>query len=436
MKAEITGVIPGSIGAELGLEKGDFLISMNGVEPQDFIDYRFLLADEELDVEIEKADGERMIIEIEKGEDEDLGLTFAQNTFDGVKRCKNKCIFCFVDQMPPNLRDSLYVKDDDYRLSLLYGNFITMTNLKDEDLQRIIQFHISPLYISVHTLDPALRQRMLNNPQAGEIIDKISRLATAGIEMHTQIVLCPGVNDGKPLADTITNLKKYWPQVQSAAVVPVGITKYQKNEHMRPFTKEEAAEIVRDISRRQQGFKNEIDSNFVFLADEFYFLAEQEIPSYDHYEEFAQIENGVGLVRYLWEDFEREAVSLPQRIKEPRKIYFVTGVSGERALAPIVQRLNEIENLTVEVIPLQNEFFGHTVTVSGLLTGSDLMLGLKDWRQKIDHLPEIFITSAMLKDEENLFLDDLTVPQVEEQLHCRIRVVEPQGKSIVQAIGN
>ncbi len=300
MKAEIAGVMPESIGAELGWEKGDYLISLNGRVPQDFIDYRFMLAEEFIDVEIEKANGSRMIFEIEKEEDEDLGLIFAQDTFDGVKRCKNKCIFCFVDQMPPDLRDSLYVKDDDYRLSLIYGNFITMTNLTEKDLQRIIQLHISPLYISIHTIDPALRQRMLNNPNAGQILDKISYLAEAGIEMHTQVVLCPGVNDGKHLAETATGLKNYWPQVKTVAIVPVGITKYQKNGFLRPYTKEEAQEIVRYISSIQQEFRQEIDTNFVFLSDEFYLMAEQEIPSYDHYEDFAQIENGVGLVRFLW----------------------------------------------------------------------------------------------------------------------------------------
>jgi putative radical SAM enzyme (TIGR03279 family) len=436
MKAEIAGVMLESIGAELGWEKGDYLISLNGRVPQDFIDYRFMLAEEFIDVEIEKANGSRMIFEIEKEEDEDLGLIFAQDTFDGVKRCKNKCIFCFVDQMPPDLRDSLYVKDDDYRLSLIYGNFITMTNLTEKDLQRIIQLHISPLYISIHTIDPALRQRMLNNPNAGEILDKISYLAEAGIEMHTQVVLCPGVNDGKHLAETATGLKNYWPQVKTVAIVPVGITKYQKNGFLRPYTKEEAQEIVRYISSIQQEFRQEIDTNFVFLSDEFYLMAEQEIPSYDHYEDFAQIENGVGLVRFLWSDFDREAALMPPRIRSSRKIYFVTGISGEKVLAPITRRLNQIENLKVEIIALENKFFGNKVTVAGLLTGSDLISGLKSWRHEINHIPDIFLSSAMLKQEENLFLDDMTVQQVEEQLNCRLHIVEPLGKSIVAAINS
>ncbi|MEL7565139.1 MAG: DUF512 domain-containing protein, partial [Dehalobacterium sp.] len=270
MKAEIAGVIPGSIGSELGLEKGDVLISINGIVPQDLIDYRYLAADEIIDVEIEKLNHQKMLLEIEKDVDEDLGLIFAQDTFDGMKRCKNKCIFCFVDQMPPNLRDSLYLKDDDYRLSLLYGNFITLTNLSEKDLLRIIKMHISPIYISVHSTEPELRKRMLNNPKAGNIMGIISRLAEAGIEMHTQIVLCPGINDGQNLKETIFTLQEYWPQVKSIAAVPVGITKYQKNPALRPYTTGEAKKIVMDISLMQQKFKHKMGTNLFFLADEFY----------------------------------------------------------------------------------------------------------------------------------------------------------------------
>jgi len=436
MKAEIASVIPGSIGSELGLEKGDVLISINGIVPQDLIDYRYLTADEFIDVEIEKLNQQRVLLEIEKDVDEDLGIVFAQDTFDGMKRCKNKCIFCFVDQMPSNLRESLYLKDDDYRLSLLYGNFITLTNLTEEDFQRITKMHISPIYISVHSTEPELRKKMLNNPEAGKIMKSISRLAKAGIEMHTQIVLCPGINDGQRLKESIIKLQEYWPQVKSIAVVPVGLTKHQKNPSLRPYTAMEAKEIVLDISLIQQRSQKKIGTNLVFLADELYLLAKYEIPSYDYYEGFPQIENGVGLVRYLWSEFQKASVDLPKALNTPREIIFVTGMSGGAVLRPIRERLNMIENLKADVIQIKNEFFGSTVTVAGLLTGHDLISGLKDWRETQTLTPEIFITSTMLKYEEDVFLDNMTVTEVENILDCKINVLEPSGKSIVETIKN
>lgn len=433
VKAEISDVIQKSIADELGIEKGDILISVNGIVPQDLIDYRYLCADEYIDVEIKKCNHERIILEIEKDPDEDLGLVFTQDTFDGMKRCKNKCIFCFVDQMPPNLRDTLYVKDDDYRLSLLYGNFITMTNISEKDISRIIKMHISPIYISVHSTNPGLRKKILNNPRAGEIITQISRLADAGIQMHTQIVLCPGINDGKHLQNTIDDLAKFWPQVRSVAVVPVGITKYQKNSFLRSYTPMEARNIIRDISSLQREFKGKLKTNFVFLADEFYLLAGQEIPPYEHYEGFPQIENGVGLVRFFWHDFQKNAFKLPPALKTFQKFYFVTGISGEPVLRPIMKKLNEIKNLEVSLIPVSNDFFGNSVTVTGLLTGHDLIMGLSEWRKKEKGMPEIFITSTMLKFSENVFLDNMTVPQVEKVLNCKINVLDPTGTAIIKA---
>lgn len=434
MKAEISGVIPGSIGAELGVEKGDMLISINGMVPQDLIDYRYLSADEYIDVEIEKGNQQRVILEIEKDVDEDLGLEFTQDTFDGMKRCKNKCIFCFVDQMPPNLRDSLYLKDDDYRLSLLYGNFVTLTNLTEKDLSRIIEMHISPIYISVHSTEPVLRKRMLNHPRAGEITSLIARLAEAGIEMHTQVVLCPKINDGAHLKATVSHLQEFWPQVKSVAVVPVGITKYQRNPALRPYTSREAKQIAAEVFLWQQEFKDKIGSNFVFLADEFYLMAKREIPSYDHYEGFPQIENGVGLVRYFWHDFDKNVAKLPKKLKEPRELFFITGASGGTVLRPVAEKLNLIKNLQVTVLQIPNVFFGDTVTVAGLLTGSDLISGLKEWRNTQNTVPEIFIASTMLKFGEDVFLDNMTLREVEKILHCKISALEPRGKSMIDAI--
>ncbi|ATW24110.1 DUF512 domain-containing protein [Candidatus Formimonas warabiya] len=436
MRAEISGVVPGSIGEELGVKKGDLLRTINGIAPADLLDYRYLSADEFIELEIEKPHQERVIFEIEKDEDEDLGIIFDQDTFDGIKRCKNKCIFCFVDQMPPDLRNTLYLKDDDYRLSLLYGNFITLTNISTREISRIKDMHISPLYISVHSTNPALRQKMLGHSQAGQIVSYLRDLAQAGIEMHTQIVLCPGVNDGEDLYETVHQLSAFWPHVQSVAVVPVGVTKFQKNPLIRPFTGPEAQHVVETVSQWQNNFQKHLKTNFVYLADEFYLLAQREIPPYDHYEGFPQIENGVGLVRSFWTSFRQASALLPKSLDQTRKITFVTGRSAQPVLGPIVKRLNQIDQLEVDLISLTNHFFGPSVTVAGLLTGHDLMVGLRDWRRqyKQDDCPEIFVSSVLLKFGEDLFLDNMTVDQVEKALKIMIHAVDPVGESLIHEV--
>lgn len=435
MKAEISGVVPGSIAEDLGLVEGDCLLSINGMSPVDLIDYGFFIADEYVELEVEKRNQERLIFEIEKDVDDDLGIIFEKGTFDGIKRCKNKCIFCFVDQMPSKLRESLYVKDDDYRLSFLYGNFITLTNISEKDLERIKKLHISPLFISVHTVDEGKRCQMLGNPKTGDILKKMKELVAAGIEMHTQIVLCPGINDGKELEKTIFGLAELWPGVKSLAVVPVGITKFQKNKYLRVFRSQEAREIIGNVSRFQAFFQKENGSNFVYLADEFYLMASCEIPPYDHYEGFPQIENGVGLSRLLWHDFVQAAKNLPRAINCPCRINMVTGRSAEPVLKPIVERINRIENMTVNLIPIKNQFFGSTVTVAGLLTGSDIVFGLTQWRrEQKEERPMIFLPSVMLKHEEIIFLDGLTLEDVEKALKVRITVVEPTGEGIIKKI--
>lgn len=438
MKIRIADVLTGSIANELEISAGDHLIAVNGVTPLDMIEYGFLTAEECLDLEVEKKDGERLFFDIEKDPDEDLGLVFAEDTFDGEKRCKNKCIFCFVDQMPENLRDTLYVKDDDYRLSFLYGNFITMTNLAEKDLERIKKLRISPLYISVHATNPNLRRKILGNCKAGDICRIIGELAAAGIEMHTQIVLCPGINDGRELETTIETLASYWPAVSSVAVVPVGLTRFQKNPSLRVYRPDEAAAIVDEISQKQIDYLEKIDSRFVFLADEFYLMAGKSIPDYDHYEGFPQIENGVGLVRLLWQEFQDKEGEIPTRLASPRQVTLVTGESAKMVLQHLVDRFNLVGNLNVELLTVSNRFFGSTVTVAGLLTGSDLVAGLSAWRlNRIEERPLVLIPSVMLKFAEDVFLDGLTVGEVADKLSIRMVAVAPVAEDLInQVVGN
>jgi len=435
MKAKIAGVVPGSIASELEIAGGDSLLAVNGVMPLDMIEYGFIAAEEYLDLEIEKADGRRQAYDIEKDEDEDLGIIFAEDTFDGQKRCRNKCIFCFVDQMPKQLRDTLYVKDDDYRLSFLYGNYITGTNLTPKDLERIKSMRISPLYLSVHAMDPDLRRRMLGNPQAGGIADLIRELAAAGIGMHTQVVLCPGINDGLQMDRTLTQLADFWPAVSTVAVVPVGLTRFQQQPELRGFDARSAAAVIQQVSHHQVRFQERLGSSFVFLADEFYLLAGAPFPEDDHYEGYPQIENGVGLARLLWQDFAAAEKSLPPSLAEPRRVTLVTGVSAQPILQPLVERFNQIHQLQAELLSLGNEFFGATVTVAGLLTGSDLVRGLHAWRQEQEEeKPLVLVPTVMLKFGEDVFLDGMTVGDVEAALRIRIVPVDPTAAALIDNV--
>jgi len=437
MSAEVSGVISGSIAEEIGLKKGDLLMSINGMEPQDIIDYRYLICDQEISIEVENSLHERIIFEIEKDEDEDLGIVFAQDTFNGLKKCQNKCVFCFVDQMPSNLRETLYLKDDDYRLSFLYGNFITLTNISDAEIARIKAMHISPLYISVHTTNGSLRKKMMNNTRAENIYALIETLAEGGIQMHTQIVLCPGVNDGEELAKSVHDLGALWPHVQSVAVVPVGLTKFREDSVVRSFKPDEAREVVDAVSLWQRKFQNRFGVNFVYLGDELYLLARAELPSFPQYDGFPQIENGVGMVRFFWQGFERIRSNLPKKIKHSRKIVFATGKLAAPVLEPVVERLNHIDNLSVSLVAIENRFFGPSVTVAGLLTGDDLVNGIEQWKKNRNFQSwEVFIPSVMLKYGEDFFLDGTSRGEIEKKLHVKITVVEPTAERLVKALTN
>ncbi len=416
-KGIISNIKPDSIGAELGLEPGDRLLEVNGEPVQDIIDLSFALAEEEIELLIERDSGEQELIAFEKEYDEDLGLEFESAVFDKVRHCANHCIFCFVDQMPEGMRDSLYVKDDDYRLSFLYGNFITLTNLTSRDLSRIARLHLSPLYVSVHTTNGELRQQMLGNKQAGKIVAQLSQLAEQGIEIHTQIVLCPGFNDGNELEKTINDLYTLRPAVLSLAIVPVGLTRYRDNcQPLTKFSPAAAGEIIELVQKWQNKCRQESQESFVYVADEFYLAAGKEIPSYECYDGFPQLENGIGLVRSFLADWEQEEVTMTG-YSEPHYIDVVCGVSAEKILTPLLADFR-VPNLNIRVIAAENSFFGKDITVTGLLTGGDIITAL----QKLPgQRTGIIVPGVALKKGEQVFLDDMTPEQIAAKLQVPVR---------------
>ncbi len=428
--ALITRVIQHSIAEELGVEPGDRLLKINGHALEDLIDYQFLISDEYLEVELNKANGEEWVLEVEKELQEDLGLEFAEATFDGIKRCGNQCVFCFVEQMPPGMRETLYVKDDDYRMSFLHGNFITFTNLSEKNLQRIIRMRLSPLYISVHTTNPELRQKMLNSVRAGKLIGQLKQLAAAGIELHTQVVTCPGLNDGPELARTIRELGNLYPAVQSIAIVPVGLTKYREKLYpLRLFTAEEAQQVIVQVTNFQQEFWFKNHRFLVYAADEFYLMAGLALPEATTYEDFPQTENGVGLVRLFLDSFQQEKPKIIGKINKPTKLLLVTGKSAGKLIQNLAAELNLESNLMVKVVIVPNHYFGETVTVAGLLTGQDLVSTLLTGSTQLDSDTIVCIPSVMLKAGEAIFLDGMTLQAFAEQLGNPIKVLDMEHQA-------
>lgn len=427
--AQIKEVLPGSIAEEIGLKPGDIVKEINSKSLQDIIDYQYLVADEELTLNVLKANGEEWFVEIEKEPSEGLGIVFGEETFDGIKKCHNKCIFCFVDNLPRGLRKSLYIKDDDYRHSFLYGNYITLTNLKNNDLQRIVDLKLSPLYVSVHTTDSNLRMKILNNKNAGNIMDHLRFLVSGGIKVHTQAVLCPDINDGKYLHQTITDLASLWPGILTLALVPVGLTSFNTTD-MRIYTKDECKNIISQVEKRQEQFLEKLGSRFVFLSDEFYLKAGYQVPEEDYYEGYPQLENGVGVVRLFKEEL---LEALPeQRVKREKPIdaVVVTGISSQDIMEEAVNKiLSRVSNIKLQVKPLENKFFGYPVTVSGLLTGSDLIKGLKG---QVREGQVIVIPDVMLKEDSQMFLDDLTIGDVAKELGVEIKILQASGKALVE----
>ncbi|MDS1030683.1 DUF512 domain-containing protein [Bacillota bacterium LX-D] len=429
----IAGIIPGSIADELHLEPGDKVVKINNQIIEDQIIYRYLEIDDYIELEIKKCNGEHLVYEIEKELDEDLGIIFSDATFNGIKRCQNNCIFCFVDQMPKNLRKSLYIKDDDYRYSFLFGNFITLTNLKECDLKRIVDLKLSPLYVSVHTTNPTLRAKILGNKSAGRIMEQLKFLVENGIIIHAQAVLVPGVNDGKELMQTIKSLASLCPGVASLAVVPVGLTNQRLElEPLQTFNRDKAADVLKIVEDFQHNFLSELKTRFVFVADEFFILAREKLPEDSYYEDYLQLENGVGIARLFIDEFKRLLKITQPKVDRHNPIIIVTGKSAEDILKELILDLQKIiPDINVNVLALENNFFGHTVTVAGLLTGQDLINGLN--KAHLAKNTRILIPDVMLKDGE-LFLDDLKLGQVRQQLHYKLQVVSNTAKGLLDAI--
>lgn len=427
---KIAQVHPGSLAEELELTSGDELLSINGQSIKDIVDLQFALATEELELEIRKADGEQWIIEVEKDYDEGLGVEWENPTVDRVRLCHNKCVFCFVDQIPTNMRQTLNVRDDDYRLSFLHGNFVTLTNVKDEELQRIVDLKMSPLNVSVHTTNPELRVRMLANKRSGQIMDQIRFLADGGIEMNTQIVLCPEWNDGEELDRTIRDLAPYYPAVRTLSVVPVGLTKHRRGLHsLRPCTPDEAKRVIEQVAHWQDVLRPELGASFVHAADEFYVLADADVPPGDHYDDFAQTENGVGVIRSFLDELEDSWPRVPRTVAGGhRKVAVVTGVSAQRTIARSLARLNQFDGLEYAVFPIVNDFYGHHVSVTGLLTGADIVNQLRD---KIQEFDTLLLPDIMLKDDADVFLDDYTVDRVSHELGVKVTVVPATGTGLL-----
>ena len=431
MEHIISSVAPGSIAQEMGIEPGDRLLEVNGKSPEDVFDYRYLMNEEEILVLIRKVNGEEWELEIEKEYEDDLGIEFENGLMDDYRSCRNKCIFCFIDQLPKGMRSTLYFKDDDSRLSFLQGNYLTLTNMSEHDIDRIIQYKLSPINISFQTMNPELRCKMLHNRFAGEIFSKVNRLKDAGIIMNGQIVLCRGVNDGAELERSIRELTAYMPQLESVSVVPVGLTRYRDGLYpLEPFTKEDACEVLDLIHGWQEKLYKEWGNHFIHAGDEWYILAERPIPEEKTYDGYLQLENGVGMVRLLEEEVTQ---TLAGMAGDDRKIHR-TIATGELAAPFLRKHVDAVQkkypNVDIQVLAIKNEFFGGKITVAGLITGTDLISQLKGK----DLGDRLLLTNHMLKSGEPVFLDDVTVDDVQNALQIKVSIVESSGADFVSSL--
>lgn len=446
----IKAVEPGSIGEEVGIEPGDSLLAVNGEEPEDIFDYQYMIQEEYLEVLIEKnmehygtkEEPEQWILEIEKEEWEDLGIEFENGLMDEYRSCHNKCIFCFIDQMPKGMRETLYFKDDDSRLSFLQGNYITLTNMSDKDLDKIIKYHLSPINISFQTMNPELRCKMLHNRFAGEALKKVDRLYEAGITLNGQIVLCKGVNDGEELEYSIKELTKYLPNLESVSVVPVGLSKYREGLYpLEPFTKEDALNVLDTIHKWQEKVYKEYGMHFIHASDEWYILAGKEMPPASQYDGYLQLENGVGMIRLMMDEFyqsvedyrlavaNRKESRLPEHIE--KTVSVATGRLAYPYIKEIARKLMELfPKATIQVYEIINEFFGERITVSGLLTGQDIKKQLmgKDLGERL------WLPQNVLRAGERVFLDDLTLEELETALQVHIDIVKSSGYEFLKLI--
>ena len=438
-------VLEGSIGEELEIEVGDKVLEIDGTEIEDIFDYQFLIQDTYIEMLVEKPDGEQWLLEIDKEYDEDLGIEFDNGLMDEYRHCHNKCIFCFIDQMPKGMRETLYFKDDDSRLSFLQGNYVTLTNMSDHDIDRIVRYHLSPINISFQTMNPQLRCKMLNNRFAGEALKKVDVLNEAGITMNGQIVLCKGINDGEELEFSIRELMKYIPNLESVSVVPVGLSKYREGLYpLEPFEKEDAKEVLDIIHRYQKECFEKFGIHFIHASDEWYILAEEELPEEARYDGYLQLENGVGMLRLLLVEFSEafaevtggetgtlEVVAGSIAGTEKQEMSMATGLLAYPYINRMVEQMMEaFPQLKIHVYPITNEFFGEKITVSGLLTGQDILKQLKEKELG----GRLLLPQNVLRSGETVFLDDLTVEELEKALQVPINIVKSSGYDFVHSI--
>lgn len=427
----ISKILPGSIAQELEIEPGDALVSVNDTAIQDVFDYHYQMNEEYVTVVIRKPDGEEWEYEIEKDYEDDIGIVFENGLMDEYRSCCNRCIFCFIDQMPPGMRETLYFKDDDSRLSFLQGNYVTLTNLKEQDIERIITYKLAPIHISVHTMNPKLRCEMLNNRFAGEALQKMRRLYEAGIEMNGQIVLCKGVNDGEELERSIRELVEYVPHMRSVSVVPAGLTKFREGLYpLELFTSQEAQEVLRTIHRWQEQCMERFGTHFIHASDEWYLLAKEELPPEESYDGYLQLENGVGMLRLLLDEFQEALQEGENGTLSQETISVATG----KLAAPYIQMLAQefmqrYPQKRIQVFAIRNDFFGEQITVAGLLTGQDILNQLKE--QELGD--RLLLPCSLLRSGEEVFLDDMTVGELKNALQVRIDIVNSNGQDLYEA---
>ena len=432
MAVKIESVIENSYGANAGVLPCDTLVSINGNEIFDVLDYRFYIQSKKLSLVLERS-GEIIEIKIRKNDEyADIGLEFKTYLMDKQHSCKNKCIFCFVDQMPKGMRDTLYFKDDDSRMSFLFGNYITLTGLCEREIQRIIDMHISPVNISVHTMNPELRVKMMKNPHAGECLKILDRFSENRIDMNTQLVLCPGINDGDELRFSLEELSKLSPSVKSIAAVPVGLTKYREGLYpLRTYTKEEALRVIDIIDEFNAhfAFYNE-GRTLAYASDEFYLIAERELPDADYYGEFSQLDNGVGVCALLKDEF-LNALDNEEAQLINKNITIATGCAAYDLLCELSKKaMEKFKGLNVNVVKIKNHFFGETVTVAGLITGADF----KEQLKPLDLGEYLLIPRVSLRNEGDKFLDDITIDELSEFLGVKTYAVENDGYKLLEMI--
>ena len=422
MSAKVFNVLKGSPAYKAGIRRGDTVFKINGREIKDYLDYMYQGCSENLIVDL----GEKEIY-INNPDFEPLGIEFESLLIDEPMSCRNKCIFCFIDQLPPDMRESCYFKDDDYRLSFLQGNYVTLTNLKDSELDRIIEYNIPRINISVHTTNPELRVAMLNNKFAGKITEQIEKLSNSGLSMNCQIVLCRGINDGEELVKTIEDLYKFSHSIESVSVVPVGLSNFRDGLYeLKPFDKESSKEVIETVRKLQKKYKEELGINFVYLADEFYITAEEQVPEYDEYDGFPQIENGVGLCSSLEFEFN-------QAMRDKKSFYVKKRKSiatGEISYKFIKKLISNFKTDKIDVYSIKNDFFGEKITVTGLIVGRDLVNQLKGKNLG----EELIITKSMLRHDEDVFLDNMTIADVEKELGVKIKAVNNDGFEFFDAL--